>query len=91
MSTFPILSNLAPLPHERFAAHRELEAQLKATMRGEVHTGTTHYTFKVWSPTPKRQPDHHRFCTALLDLALDRLPGEPSQRALHDIRRYLAE
>ena len=37
VSTFPILSNLAPLPHERFAAHRELEAQLKATMRGEVH------------------------------------------------------
>ncbi|HEY2417919.1 MAG TPA: FAD-binding and (Fe-S)-binding domain-containing protein, partial [Steroidobacteraceae bacterium] len=37
VSTFPILSNLAPLPHERFAAHHELEAQLKATMRGEVH------------------------------------------------------
>jgi FAD/FMN-containing dehydrogenase/Fe-S oxidoreductase len=33
---FPILDNFTPLEHERFAAHRELEAQLKATMRGDV-------------------------------------------------------
>jgi len=37
VSTFPILNNFAPLEHERFAAHRELEAKLKATLRGEVH------------------------------------------------------
>ncbi len=37
MSTFSILSNQAPLDHERFTSHRELEAQLKATLRGEVH------------------------------------------------------
>ncbi|HEY3627259.1 MAG TPA: FAD-binding and (Fe-S)-binding domain-containing protein [Terracidiphilus sp.] len=37
MSTFPILSNFAPLEHERFAAHRELESRLKASIRGEVH------------------------------------------------------
>ncbi|HEY1985873.1 MAG TPA: FAD-binding and (Fe-S)-binding domain-containing protein [Terracidiphilus sp.] len=36
MSTFSILANQPPLEHERFAAHRELEAQLKATVRGEV-------------------------------------------------------
>jgi len=30
------LLHQAPLDHERFAAHRELEAQLKATLRGEV-------------------------------------------------------
>ncbi|MGH9607796.1 MAG: FAD-binding and (Fe-S)-binding domain-containing protein [Terracidiphilus sp.] len=35
-SSFSILSNLPPLEHERFAAHRELEARLKATVRGEV-------------------------------------------------------
>ena len=35
--SFSILSNLPPLEHERFAAHRELESRLKATMRGEVH------------------------------------------------------
>jgi len=29
--------NQPPLEHERFAAHRELEAQLKATLRGEIH------------------------------------------------------
>jgi FAD/FMN-containing dehydrogenase/Fe-S oxidoreductase len=37
VSTFTILSNLPLLDHERFAAHRELEEKLKATLRGEVH------------------------------------------------------
>jgi len=37
VSTFSILSNRAPLAHEHFAAHRELESRLKATLRGEVH------------------------------------------------------
>jgi FAD/FMN-containing dehydrogenase/Fe-S oxidoreductase len=36
VSSFPILSNLTELEHERFAAHRELEARLKSTVRGEV-------------------------------------------------------
>jgi FAD/FMN-containing dehydrogenase/Fe-S oxidoreductase len=36
VSSFSILSNQAPLEHERFAAHRELEARLKQTVRGEV-------------------------------------------------------
>ncbi|HXR39523.1 MAG TPA: FAD-binding and (Fe-S)-binding domain-containing protein [Terracidiphilus sp.] len=38
MSILPIsqLLNQAPLDHERFSAHRELEAQLRATLRGEV-------------------------------------------------------
>jgi len=31
-----VLMNQPPLDHERFAAHRELEAQLKATVRGDV-------------------------------------------------------
>ena len=31
-----ILMNQPPLEHERFAAHRELEALLKATVRGDV-------------------------------------------------------
>ncbi|MGH9599254.1 MAG: FAD-binding oxidoreductase, partial [Terracidiphilus sp.] len=35
-SSFSILGNLPPLEHERFDAHRELEARLKATLRGEV-------------------------------------------------------
>ena len=30
------LLNQPPLDHERFAAHRELEARLKATVRGDV-------------------------------------------------------
>ena len=34
--SFPILANLPRLDHERFAAHRELEARLKKTVRGEV-------------------------------------------------------
>ncbi len=34
--TFPILNNFTPLEHEHFAAHRELETQLKATLRGDV-------------------------------------------------------
>ena len=37
MNNFPILTNQAPLEHERFAAHRELESKLKANLRGEVH------------------------------------------------------
>ena len=37
MSTFSILSNRAPLAHESFDAHRELETKLKATLQGEVH------------------------------------------------------
>jgi FAD/FMN-containing dehydrogenase/Fe-S oxidoreductase len=37
VSHFSILNNFAPLEHERFAAHRELEAKLKTTLRGEVH------------------------------------------------------
>jgi len=36
-SSFPILQGFAPLPHERFAAHRELEARLKSALEGEVH------------------------------------------------------
>ena len=34
--TFPILNNFTPLAHESFAAHRELESRLKATLRGDV-------------------------------------------------------
>jgi FAD/FMN-containing dehydrogenase/Fe-S oxidoreductase len=37
VSQFPILNHPTPLDHERFAAHRELEERLKATLRGEVH------------------------------------------------------
>jgi FAD/FMN-containing dehydrogenase/Fe-S oxidoreductase len=33
---FTALLNQPPLEHERFAAHKELEARLKATLRGEV-------------------------------------------------------
>jgi FAD/FMN-containing dehydrogenase/Fe-S oxidoreductase len=36
-STFAILSNPAPLGHEGFSAHRELEGLLKKSLRGEVH------------------------------------------------------
>jgi FAD/FMN-containing dehydrogenase/Fe-S oxidoreductase len=36
VSSFPILSNLTPLEHERFAAHRELEARLRQAFRGEI-------------------------------------------------------
>ena len=38
MSILPIsvLMNQAPLDHELFSAHRELEARLKATVRGDV-------------------------------------------------------
>ena len=36
LSPFSILPNLHPLDHERFSAHRELEALLKKTVRGEV-------------------------------------------------------
>jgi FAD/FMN-containing dehydrogenase/Fe-S oxidoreductase len=35
-STFSILSNSAPLEHESFSAHRELEALLRKSVRGEV-------------------------------------------------------
>jgi len=35
-SSFPILTNQPPLDHERFAAHRQLESLLKATLRGDV-------------------------------------------------------
>ncbi len=35
-STFPILSNLSPLRHEAFSAHRELEGLLKKSLRGEI-------------------------------------------------------
>jgi FAD/FMN-containing dehydrogenase/Fe-S oxidoreductase len=37
VSDFAILNNFAPLEHERFAAHRELQALLTAALRGEVH------------------------------------------------------
>ena len=36
MTTFSILNNFSPLDHERFSAHRELEAKLRATIRGEI-------------------------------------------------------
>ncbi len=36
-SSFSVLSNPAPLDHERFSAHRELESLLKNSLRGEVH------------------------------------------------------
>ena len=35
-SSFAILSNPSPLGHEQFSAHRELEALLKKSLRGEV-------------------------------------------------------
>src|SRR5580692_294247 len=35
-SSLPILNNFKPLEHESFAAHRELEAQLRNTIRGDV-------------------------------------------------------
>jgi FAD/FMN-containing dehydrogenase/Fe-S oxidoreductase len=36
VSNFSILAGKSPLAHESFAAHRELEARLKATLRGDV-------------------------------------------------------
>jgi len=36
LSSLPILNNFKPLEHESFAAHRELEAQLRNTIRGDV-------------------------------------------------------
>jgi FAD/FMN-containing dehydrogenase/Fe-S oxidoreductase len=36
ISSLPILNTFTPLEHERFAAHRELEAQLRNTLRGDV-------------------------------------------------------
>jgi FAD/FMN-containing dehydrogenase/Fe-S oxidoreductase len=36
VGNFPILGNFTPLDHERFAAHRELESRLKASLRGDV-------------------------------------------------------
>jgi FAD/FMN-containing dehydrogenase/Fe-S oxidoreductase len=36
VSNFSILDQFTPLEHERFAAHRELESRLKASVRGEV-------------------------------------------------------
>ena len=35
-SLLPIVSNASPLEHERFAAHRELEARLRRELRGDV-------------------------------------------------------
>ncbi|HTB96095.1 MAG TPA: FAD-binding and (Fe-S)-binding domain-containing protein [Terracidiphilus sp.] len=35
-SSFPILQNFTPLEHESFAAHRELEARLEASLAGDV-------------------------------------------------------
>ncbi|HEU5351369.1 MAG TPA: FAD-linked oxidase C-terminal domain-containing protein [Terracidiphilus sp.] len=36
-SVFPILAQFTPLEHERFAAHRQLEARLRSSLEGEVH------------------------------------------------------
>jgi FAD/FMN-containing dehydrogenase/Fe-S oxidoreductase len=36
VTAFPILSNQPALDHEAFSAHRDLEARLKATFRGEI-------------------------------------------------------
>ncbi|MGA2726769.1 MAG: FAD-binding and (Fe-S)-binding domain-containing protein [Terracidiphilus sp.] len=36
ISSLPILNNFTPLDHERFAAHRELEARLNSALRGDV-------------------------------------------------------
>jgi len=36
VTTFPIFGQFKPLDHERFSAHRELEARLKQTIGGEV-------------------------------------------------------
>ncbi len=35
-SKFPVFAQSAPLDHERFSAHRELESLLKESLRGEV-------------------------------------------------------
>ena len=43
MSNFSILTNQSPLEHEGFAAHRELEARLKATDRGPVFRGEVRF------------------------------------------------
>jgi len=36
VSNFPVFDNLQQLEHERFEAHRELEARLKGVIRGDV-------------------------------------------------------
>jgi FAD/FMN-containing dehydrogenase/Fe-S oxidoreductase len=36
VTAFSILNHLPPLEHERFSAHRELEAKLKVALRGDV-------------------------------------------------------
>jgi FAD/FMN-containing dehydrogenase/Fe-S oxidoreductase len=42
-SSFSILSNSAPLDHERFSAHRELESLLKKSLRGPVSSGLVRF------------------------------------------------
>ena len=42
-SAFSILSNPAPLDHERFAAHRELESLLKKSLRGPNSSDIVHF------------------------------------------------
>jgi FAD/FMN-containing dehydrogenase/Fe-S oxidoreductase len=42
-SRFSILTNQPPLDHEQFSAHRELEALLKAALRGPVFRGDVRF------------------------------------------------
>ncbi len=42
-STFSILSNSAPLDHERFSAHRALESLLKKSLRGPNSSDIVHF------------------------------------------------
>ncbi len=43
MSKFPILGQFSPLEHERFSAHRELEARLKSTLHGPGFRGEVRF------------------------------------------------
>jgi hypothetical protein len=61
------------------------------SVRGEIGAGAAVHTFHTWSPSATRQPEHYRYCVAVLDVALASVHDSRSRFALLDIRRYLQE
>ena len=59
------------------------------TVRGEVGTSAAVYRFHTWSPSVIRHPEAHRYCVAILTLALASTREAPTRSALRDLDPYL--
>ncbi|WP_139806476.1 hypothetical protein [Deinococcus hopiensis] len=86
---------LPALEHRAIAAVQDVDIQASGvgidgiTILASVHLKGQVTRFRVWSPTPERDPGAHAFLSLLLNLTLDHFPQGKIHAAARDVAGYL--